>query len=72
MDDEALWKRRFLLVTLVRLAGIAIIALGVAVAMTDIVAVGGERTIGAILIVVGTIDSAFAPSLLKSRWNGGA
>lgn len=72
MDDEAMWKRRFLLVTAARLAGVAIIALGLAVGLTNLVAVGGERTIGAILIVIGTIDSAFAPIILKSRWNGSA
>ena len=68
MTDEAVWKRRFLLFTLVRLCGVAIVALGLAVAFTGIVQAGGTRIPGALLIVVGTVVMAFGPILLRRNW----
>ena len=67
-DDEAIWKQRFLMFSLVRISGVAIIALGLAIAFTDLVRDGGWRGLGALIIVLGTIDAAFAPMLLKRSW----
>lgn len=68
MTDEAIWKRRFLLFTLARLSGLAIIGLGLLVAFTDLLFPGGHRQVGALIIVVGTIELAFLPHILKQRW----
>ena len=68
MEDEALWKRRFLIFTLVRLAGLATFFLGIAIAYTGLVREGGWPTVGLIVAVMGLIDAVFAPLILKKQW----
>jgi hypothetical protein len=68
MDDEALWKRRFLIFTLVRLGGLAIFFLGVAVAFSDLARDGGWPAVGAVIAIVGLIDTVFSPRILKKMW----
>ena len=68
-DDEVKWRNRLLVMTLVRLSGVAIIGLGLVVALTGLVVPGGNRIAGAMLIVVGTFDAAFAPLLVKRMWD---
>ena len=68
MDDEALWKRRFLIFTLVRLGGLAIFFLGVAVAFSDLARHGGWPAVGAVIAIVGLIAAVFSPRLLKKMW----
>ena len=68
MDDEALWKRRFLTFTLVRLAGLATFFLGIAIAFSDLVRDGGWPIVGGILAIVGLIDAVFSPRILKKIW----
>jgi hypothetical protein len=68
MADDALWKRRFLVFALVRLAGLATVFLGVAIALTDLVRDGGWPTVGLIVAIFGLIDAVFAPRLLKIQW----
>jgi hypothetical protein len=68
MDDEALWKRRFLLFMAVRLAGLATFFLGIAIAFTDLVREGGMPSLGGILVIVGVIDAVLAPRVLKKIW----
>ncbi|HEY0163850.1 MAG TPA: hypothetical protein VGB39_00585 [Sphingomicrobium sp.] len=68
MDDEALWKRRFLTFTLVRLAGLAIFFLGVAIAFSDLVRDGGWPIVGGIIAIIGLVDAVFSPRILKKIW----
>jgi thiol:disulfide interchange protein len=68
-EDEAKFRRRLLAMTLVRLAGLTVALLGVAVFYTGLLRPGGWPQVGAILIVLGTIDSLFAPMLLKRQWD---
>ncbi len=68
MDDEALWKRRFLIFMLVRLAGLAIFFLGVAIAFSDLVRDGGWPLVGIIVAFMGLIDAVLAPRFLKMQW----
>lgn len=68
MDDEALWKRRFLTFMAVRLGGLAIFFLGVAIAFSDLVKEGGAPTIGGILAIMGALDAVLAPRILKKLW----
>lgn len=69
MSDEQLWKRRFMLFMLVRLSGVFLIAFGMAVAFSDIVAPGGWRIGGALLIALGTVEAAIGPVLLRKAWS---
>ena len=68
-DDEVKWRNRLLVMTLVRLSGVAIIGLGLVVALTSLIVPGGNRITGAMIIVVGTFDAAFAPLLVKRMWD---
>lgn len=68
MDDEALWKRRFLTFTLVRLAGLATFFLGVAIAFSDLLRDGGWPLVGAIVAIAGLVDAVFSPRILKKIW----
>ena len=68
MDDEALWKRRFLIFTLVRLTGLAVFFLGIAIAFSNLVREGGWPAVGAVLAVIGMIDAVFSPRILKKIW----
>ncbi|MEO5774795.1 MAG: hypothetical protein ABIQ32_11850 [Sphingomicrobium sp.] len=68
MDDELVWKRRFLISMLARLSGVAIFLFGVAVMFTDILRDGGWPQLGAILAIVGAIDAVVAPKLVRRSW----
>ena len=68
MADEDLWRRRFQVFIAVRAFGLATFLLGIAVIYTDLLREGGWPVVGAILVIVGTIDAVFAPRLLKKLW----
>lgn len=70
MDDDVA-RQRLLIYTLVRLIGLAIFFLGIAIIYTDLVRPGGWPQIGAIVAIVGVIDSVIAPRLLKRTWDKG-
>ena len=68
MHDEALWRKRFRVFALVRLAGLATFFLGIAIAFSDLVRDGGWPLVGGLLAIMGIIDAVFAPKLLKRLW----
>ncbi|WP_118855968.1 hypothetical protein [Sphingomonas mesophila] len=67
-DDEALWRRRFHMFALVRLAGVAMFLLGMAIAYSDLLRPGGWPLVGGILALCGVVDAIFAPKLLRRAW----
>jgi hypothetical protein len=67
--DETLWRKRLLIYSFVRFAGLAIFFLGVAIIYTNLVQRGGAPQLGAIVAIMGVIDALFAPRLLKKAWN---
>ena len=68
MTDEELWRRRFHLFALVRLFGVGMFLLGIAIAYSDLVRPGGWPVVGAIVAICGVIDAVFAPRLLMKMW----
>lgn len=68
MDDEAVWKRRFLISMLARLVCLLIFLLGMAVTFTDLLRQGGQPQVGAFLVIVGAIGSVAAPKLVRKSW----
>jgi membrane protein implicated in regulation of membrane protease activity len=68
MDDDVA-RRRLLLYTLVRFGGLAIFFLGIVIIYTGLVRPGGWPQLGAIVAILGVIDSLFAPRLLKRAWD---
>jgi hypothetical protein len=69
VDNEDLWRRRFFAYTAVRLGGLAIFFLGIAIAYSNLVREGGWPQLGAIIAILGAIDTVFAPRLLKKGWD---
>jgi hypothetical protein len=67
--DEDVARRRLLAYTLVRLGGLAVLFLGIAIMYTDLARPGGWPQLGAIVAIMGVIDSLFAPRLLKKSWD---
>ena len=68
MDDDVA-KRRLLAYSLVRIGGLAIFFLGIAIIYTGLVRPGGWPQLGAIIAILGVIDSLLAPRLLKRSWD---
>ncbi|HEV2596512.1 MAG TPA: hypothetical protein VGU01_15075 [Sphingomicrobium sp.] len=69
MIDDNVARNRLLLYSLVRLGGLAIFFLGVAIIYTDLVRRGGFPQLGAIIAIVGVVDALLAPRLLKKAWD---
>jgi hypothetical protein len=65
MADEDIWRRRYFVYSAVRLGGLAIFFLGIAIGFTNLVREGGWLQLGAIIAILGAIDTVFAPRLLK-------
>jgi hypothetical protein len=68
MSDEALWRKRFLLFTAIRVIGLLTFLLGLAIAFSDLVRPGGWKLLGGILAVIGVVDAVIAPRVLKRGW----
>ncbi len=69
MVDESEVKRRFLASMLVRLAGLVVFFLGIAIAYSDLLRDGGWPQLGAIIAILGAVDSLVAPLILKRSWD---
>ena len=69
MEDEALWQKRLLLYTLVRLVGLVFFFIGLAIIYTNLARRGGAAQVGAVVAILGALDALFAPRLLKRSWD---
>ncbi|MEA3058435.1 MAG: hypothetical protein QOF34_1250 [Sphingomonadales bacterium] len=69
MDDEAKARNRLLAYTAVRLAGLGIFFVGVAIIYTGLIRPGGWPQVGAIVAILGVIDAMVAPRILKRAWD---
>ena len=69
MDQDDVWRKRLLIYTLIRMGGVAIFVLGLAIIYTNLVRPGGWPQLGAAVSILGVIDAFFAPRLLKSTWD---
>jgi hypothetical protein len=69
MDEDEVWRKRLLIYTLIRLGGLAIFFLGMAIFYTNLVRPGGWPRLGAVDAILGVIDAFFAPRLLKRAWD---
>jgi hypothetical protein len=68
-DDDALFRKRLLIYSLVRFGGLAIFFLGVAIMYTNLLRQGGWPQVGAVVAIMGVIDAFFAPRILKKAWD---
>lgn len=61
-------RARFFAIQAVRLGGVLLVFLGMAVWRTDLVADGGVPALGGILMLLGLVELAVVPKLLARRW----
>jgi membrane protein implicated in regulation of membrane protease activity len=62
-DEEA--KRQFIIFAILRIGGVVLFLLGIAIAFTDLLRPGGWKLLGGILVIVGTIEAVISPRLVK-------
>lgn len=67
-DEDRRARSRFLLLTLARLGGVAIVMLGVYIWQTDAVQDGGSPWLGIPIFVAGLAEATLLPKFLASRW----
>jgi hypothetical protein len=69
MDDDKQARDRLIAYTGVRIGGLAVFFLGIAIIYTNLVRPGGWPQVGAIIAILGVIDAMFAPRILKRAWD---
>lgn len=69
IDDQEIWKKRFRLFAIIRLAGVALFLFGVAVAFSNLLKPGGWPLLGGLLAITGAIEAVIAPRILKRSWD---
>ena len=68
MIDEAEWKKRFLIFSVLRISGLALFLLGVAIAFSDLLKPGGWPLLGGILAILGAVEAVLIGRILKKAW----
>ena len=68
MDDETA-KRRLLLYTAVRMSGVVLCLLGIAIAYGNVLRAGGWPQLGAVIVILGALHALLSPHLLKKKWD---
>ena len=69
MADEDAWRRRFMLYSVMRIGGLALFFLGIAIAYSNLIREGGWPQLGAVVAILGVVDAIFAPRLMKREWD---
>lgn len=67
--DDPLWRKRFALFAFLRLSGLALFLLGMAIVFSDLVRPGGALEIGMVVIALGLCEALLGPVLLKQHWD---
>lgn len=68
-DQESIYRQRFLIYSAIRLGGLVIFFLGIAIAYGDLLRPGGSPQVGAIVAIIGAIDSLLMPRVVKKQWD---
>ena len=66
--DEELWRGRLAIYSLLRLGGVVIFFLGLAIIYTGLVRPGGWPQLGAVVAILGALDALLAPHMLRRSW----
>lgn len=68
-DEDAPYKQRLAIYTLVRFVGVAIFFAGIAIAYSSLLRPGGWPQVGAIVAIVGALGSLLLPRVVKRAWD---
>ena len=69
--DEQLWRRRFAIFALLRISGLVLFLLGMAIIFSDLVQPGGALELGMVVVGCGLVEALLGPVLLRQRWEKG-
>ena len=63
-------KRQFIIFAILRVGGLILFLLGIAIAFTDLLRPGGWKLLGGILVIVGAIEAVISPRLVNRSMGG--
>jgi hypothetical protein len=66
--EDQLWRKRFGIFALLRISGLLLFLLGMAITFSDIVQPGGALGLGMVVIGCGLVEALLGPVLLRQHW----
>ncbi|GAA3996355.1 hypothetical protein [Sphingomonas humi] len=66
--DEELWRKRFGIFALMRLSGLIMFLVGMAIIFSDLLRPGGALGLGMVVVGCGLVEALLGPVLLRQRW----
>ena len=67
--DEATWRKRFAIFAALRVSGLLIFFLGMAIIFSDLLRPGGFLELGLVIVGLGLAEALLGPVLLKRMWD---
>jgi membrane-bound ClpP family serine protease len=66
--DDALWRKRFGIFALLRVSGLLLFFIGMAIVFSDLVRPGGALGLGMVVIGCGLVEALLGPVMLRQHW----
>jgi hypothetical protein len=66
--DDDLWRKRFGIFALLRISGLLLFFLGMAIIFSDLFQPGGALGLGMVVIGCGLVEALLGPVLLRQHW----
>lgn len=67
-EGEDVWRKRFAIFAALRISGLLIFFLGVAIIFSDWLRPGGFLELGLVIVALGLVEALLGPVLLKRMW----
>ena len=67
-DEDRVARSRLLMLTLIRLAGVALMALGLIISTGDLLRPGGWPLVGVPIALIGLVESLLLPKVFTAKW----
>ena len=67
--DDPLWRKRFGIFALLRISGLLLFFVGMAITFSDLVRPGGALGLGMVVIGCGLVEALLGPVLLRQHWD---
>lgn len=68
-EPDALWRKRFAIFAFLRVSGLLLFLLGMAITFSDLLRPGGWLRLGIVVIGIGLVEALLGPVLLKQAWD---
>jgi hypothetical protein len=67
-DMDELWRRRFAIFAFLRISGLLLFLLGMAITFGNLLREGGDLPAGMVIIGAGLVEALLGPVILRQRW----